>query len=69
MSQIMSPFVPSGSEHLLVQSSALAHFRLKKVNSTFLEQLAIIDTPGMLDSVSERDRGYNYQEVIEILHE
>jgi EH domain-containing protein 1 len=41
-----------------------AHFRLKKVNSPFLKNLAIIDTPGMLDSVSERDRGYNYQEVI-----
>lgn len=41
-----------------------SHFRLKKVNSPFLENLAIIDTPGMLDSISERDRGYNYQEVI-----
>ena len=41
-----------------------SHFRLKKVNAPFLKNLAIIDTPGMLDSVSERDRGYNYQEVI-----
>lgn len=41
-----------------------AHFRLKKVNSPFLRNLAIIDTPGMLDSITERDRGYNYQEVI-----
>lgn len=41
-----------------------AHFRLKKVNSPFLKDLAIIDTPGMLDSVTERDRGYNYQDVI-----
>ena len=41
-----------------------AHFRLKKVNAPFLKHLAIIDTPGMLDSVTERDRGYNYQEVI-----
>lgn len=41
-----------------------SHFRLKKVNSPFLENLAIIDTPGMLDSITERDRGYNYQEVI-----
>lgn len=41
-----------------------AHFRLKKVNSPFLRNLALIDTPGMLDSVTERDRGYNYQEVI-----
>jgi len=29
-----------------------------------LRNLAIIDTPGMLDSITERDRGYNYQEVI-----
>ncbi len=41
-----------------------AHFRLKKVNSPFLKNLALIDTPGMLDSVAERDRGYNYQDVI-----
>lgn len=41
-----------------------SHFRLKKVNSPFLKTLAIIDTPGMLDSITERDRGYNYQEVI-----
>ncbi len=41
-----------------------SHFRLKKVNSPFLRNLAIIDTPGMLDSISERDRGYNYQDVI-----
>ena len=24
----------------------------------------MIDTPGMLDSITERDRGYNYQNVI-----
>jgi GTPase SAR1 family protein len=41
-----------------------SHFKLKKVNSPFLKNLALIDTPGMLDSISERDRGYNYQEVI-----
>jgi len=41
-----------------------AHFRLKKVSAPFLRTLAIIDTPGMLDSITERDRGYNYQEVI-----
>jgi len=29
-----------------------------------LKSLALIDTPGMLDSITERDRGYNYQEVI-----
>jgi GTPase SAR1 family protein len=41
-----------------------SHFRIKKVNSPFLKNIAIIDTPGMLDSITERDRGYNYQEVI-----
>ena len=41
-----------------------SHFRLKKVNSPFLRNLTIIDTPGMLDSITERDRGYNYQDVI-----
>jgi EH domain-containing protein 1 len=41
-----------------------AHFRLKKVNAPFLETLSVIDTPGMLDSITERDRGYDYQEVI-----
>lgn len=41
-----------------------SHFRLKKVNSPFLKDIAIIDTPGMLDSTSERDRGYDYQSVI-----
>ena len=41
-----------------------AHFRLKKINSPFLKNLALIDTPGMLDSITERDRGYDYQDVI-----
>ncbi len=41
-----------------------SHFKFKKVNSPFLKNLAIIDTPGMLDSITERDRGYNYQDVI-----
>ena len=41
-----------------------SHFRLKKVNSPFLKNLALIDTPGMLDSITERDRGYKYQDVI-----
>jgi EH domain-containing protein 1 len=41
-----------------------SHFRLKKVNSQFLKTLAIIDTPGMLDSITERDRGYSYQDVV-----
>ncbi len=41
-----------------------AHFRLKRVNAPFLRHLALVDTPGMLDSVTERDRGYSYQEVL-----
>lgn len=41
-----------------------SHFRLKLINSPFLRHLALIDTPGMLDSIAEKDRGYDYQEVI-----
>jgi energy-coupling factor transporter ATP-binding protein EcfA2 len=41
-----------------------SHFRLKLTNSPFLRHLALIDTPGMLDSIAEKDRGYDYQEVI-----
>jgi EH domain-containing protein 1 len=41
-----------------------AHFRVKQIQSEFLQDLAIIDTPGMLDSIAERDRGYDYQQVI-----
>lgn len=41
-----------------------SHFRLKKVNAPMLKTLALIDTPGMLDSITEQGRGYNYQEVI-----
>ena len=41
-----------------------AHFRLKLLKAENLHNLALIDTPGMLDSVSERDRGYDYQEVV-----
>lgn len=42
----------------------LSHFRLKKIRADILKNLVLIDTPGMLDSISEKDRGYNYQEVI-----
>ncbi|MCY4380990.1 MAG: dynamin family protein [Proteobacteria bacterium] len=42
----------------------LSHFRLKKIRVDLLKNLTIIDTPGMLDSISEKDRGYNYQEVL-----
>ena len=42
----------------------IAHFRMKKVAVPLFENLAVIDSPGMLDSVSERDRGYDYAAVI-----
>lgn len=41
-----------------------SHFKLKVLPSEALKGLAIIDTPGMLDSTTEKDRGYDYQEVI-----
>ena len=41
-----------------------SHFRLKQVAEPWLRSLAIIDSPGMHDSVAEKDRGYDYQEVI-----
>ncbi|HYX33511.1 MAG TPA: dynamin family protein [Oligoflexus sp.] len=51
--------------HLKKQGQRFAsHFRLKKVRAPILENVAIIDTPGMLDSVAEKDRGYDYQEVV-----
>ena len=42
----------------------IAHFRMKKVQSAIFQNLAIIDSPGMLDSISEKDRGYDYAAVI-----
>jgi GTPase SAR1 family protein len=51
--------------HLKKQGQKFAsHFRLKKVQAPILQDIALIDTPGMLDSVAEKDRGYNYQEVV-----
>jgi GTPase SAR1 family protein len=41
-----------------------SHLRLKKVKSPVLENFAIIDTPGMIDSVTEKDRGYDYMGVV-----
>jgi GTPase SAR1 family protein len=41
-----------------------SHLRMKTVNSSLLERFAIIDTPGMLDSVTEKDRGYDYLGVV-----
>lgn len=45
-------------------SRFISHFQMKKVTSPRLKNLAIIDSPGMLDSVTERDRGYDYQHVL-----
>lgn len=42
----------------------ISHFRLKKVDLPFLENMAIIDSPGMLDAVTEKDRGYDYLSVL-----
>ncbi len=44
--------------------SFLSHFLIKKVKSPILQDIAIIDTPGMLDSVTEKDRGYDYLGVV-----
>ncbi len=44
--------------------SLMSHFSMKMVYSPVLEDIAIIDTPGMLDSVTEKDRGYDYLGVI-----
>ena len=45
--------------------SLLSHMRLKRVTNTpILQDFAIIDTPGMLDSVTEKDRGYDYLGVV-----
>ena len=41
-----------------------AHFRLKYVDSPLLENLAIIDSPGMMDSVTEKGRGYDFLGVV-----
>jgi len=38
----------------------ISHFKMKTVNSEAFTNLALIDSPGMLDSVSEKDRGYDY---------
>jgi hypothetical protein len=37
---------------------------MKQVNSPLLDNMAIIDSPGMLDATSEKDRGYDYMQVL-----
>lgn len=41
-----------------------SHLKMKRVAVPLLNEVVLIDTPGMLDSVSEKDRGYDYQAVI-----
>ena len=41
-----------------------AHFSMKQLDSPLLEDMAIIDSPGMLDAITEKDRGYDYNGVI-----
>ncbi|MEJ2033220.1 MAG: dynamin family protein [Deltaproteobacteria bacterium] len=50
-------------------NTLIAHLRLKEIDTPLLKELAIIDTPGMLDSVTEKDRGYEYLGVVgELAH-
>jgi GTPase SAR1 family protein len=41
-----------------------AHFTMKQIDAPQLEEMAIIDSPGMLDATTEKDRGYDYNGVI-----
>jgi GTPase SAR1 family protein len=42
----------------------ISHFTMKQIDSPQLANMAIIDTPGMLDSITEKDRGYDYSGVV-----
>ncbi|MFO7761096.1 MAG: dynamin family protein [Desulfobia sp.] len=42
----------------------ISHFSLKMVDNDLLNNMAIIDSPGMLDSVTEKDRGYDFLSVL-----
>lgn len=42
----------------------ISHICMKHVDSDVLDNLAIIDSPGMLDATSEKDRGYDYMHVL-----
>jgi GTPase SAR1 family protein len=44
--------------------SLISHLQMKRIDAPILGKLAIIDTPGMLDSVTEKDRGYDYLGVV-----
>ena len=42
----------------------ISHFRMRRVQSPIFDNLALVDSPGMLDSISEKDRGYDYRKVV-----
>lgn len=42
----------------------ISHICMKKISSPVLKDMAIIDSPGMLDATSENDRGYDYMQVL-----
>ena len=42
----------------------ISHVCMKQVASPMLENMAIIDSPGMIDATSENDRGYDYMRVL-----
>jgi GTPase SAR1 family protein len=42
----------------------ISHICMKQVASPMLENMAIIDSPGMIDATSEKDRGYDYMRVL-----
>lgn len=41
-----------------------SHLILKNIDFEMFENMAIIDSPGMLDATTEKDRGYDYMEVL-----
>lgn len=42
----------------------ISHVCMKQIACPMLENMAIIDSPGMLDSTSENERGYDYMQVL-----
>jgi hypothetical protein len=42
----------------------ISHICMKQVSCPMLENMAIIDSPGMIDATSEKDRGYDYMKVL-----
>lgn len=42
----------------------ISHICMKQISSPKLSNMAIIDSPGMIDATSENDRGYDYMKVL-----